>query len=70
MSHSLNPLQPLRDLDKTSPELCDQLRNILDSEEYKITVSNLEGEDLVELVDDLDEVCRCTVLARSLLMSA
>jgi len=70
MSHSLNPLQPLHDLDRFSPEFHDRLLDILDGEEYKRSVSELEDEDLAQLVDDLDEVSCRTALARSLLIPA
>ena len=52
----------LYSLARSSPEFHDQLRNILDSEEYKQSVTNLQGEDLVQLVDYLDEVHHCVTL--------
>ena len=50
-------LQQLHHLDRSSPDLNDQLSNVLYGEEYQKCVPNLQGEDLVWLVDYLDEVC-------------
>ena len=55
-------LQRLRHLDRSPSNFHDQLNNVLSSEEYELSVSNLEGNDLVLLVDYLDEVRRCVVL--------
>ena len=57
-SHGL--LQQLHLLSRTSPEFLDKLSSILYGEEYKRSVPNLRGDDLVWLVDYLDEV-RCHV---------
>ena len=55
---SPNPtvLQQLHRLDSSSSSFHIQLSNVLDSEQYERTVSNLEGNDLVSLVDYLDQV--------------
>jgi hypothetical protein len=57
-SHS--PLKRLRRLDRSSSEFQDQVSNILYGEEYKQWVPNIQGDDLVGLVDYLDKV-RCRV---------
>ena len=51
-------LQQLHNLNRSSPDFNDQLSNVLYGEEYQECVPNLQGEDLVWLVDYLDEVCR------------
>ena len=51
-----DPLKELRGLDKSSPEFHDQISDILHGEEYKQCVSDLQGDDLVWLVDYLDQV--------------
>ena len=60
---SQNLLQQLHHLDKSSSGFHDQLCNILYGEEYKQSVSNLQGGNLVELVDCLDKVRRCGALS-------
>jgi hypothetical protein len=50
--------QGLERLDRPSSEFNSQLSNILVGQEYKQCVPNLQGEDLVWLVDYLDKVCR------------
>jgi len=62
---SQNPLTQLRLLDTTSPTFYDQVSNILCGKEYIQWMSDLQGEDLVELVDYLDNVCRRVSLCRS-----
>ena len=49
-------LLQLRHLDKCSPEFHDQLCNVLYGEEYIKRVPDLQGDDLVWLVDYLDKV--------------
>ena len=55
-------LQLLRHLDRSSPKFHDQLSNIVHGGEYQGCVSNLQGDDLVWLVDYLDEVRRRVAL--------
>ena len=57
-SPGLPALQPLRHLNESSPGFHDQLSNILYGKEYEQCVPNLEGNDLVWLVDYLDKVRR------------
>ena len=57
-SPGLPALQPLRHLNKSSPKFHDQLSNLLYGKEYEQCVPNLEGDDLVWLVDYLDKVLR------------
>ena len=49
-------LEQLRRLDRSSSEFHDQLCNVFYGEEYQKCVPNLEGDDLVWLVDYLDGV--------------
>ena len=66
MSSSTPPaLQHLPYLDRSSSEFHDQLINILYGEEYQQYMQDLEGDDLVWLVDYLDKVCRYTALPHS-----
>ena len=51
-----NPLQQLRDLDSTSPHFHERLGKCLRGSEYQNAVPNLQGEDLVWLVEYLDGV--------------
>jgi hypothetical protein len=51
-------LQQLDLLDRSSPDFHDQLSNVLYGQEYQQCIPNLQGEDLVWLVDYLDKV-RC-----------
>ena len=63
---SPNPttLQQLRCLDRSSSNFHNQLTNVLYGEGYERSVLNLQGSDLVSLVDYLDKVCRpCHFLA-------
>ena len=64
MSHHLQ-LQDLGRLDRSSSEFGDELNNILCGAEYHECVPNLQGDDLVSVVDYLDMVCRCIVLTLS-----
>ena len=49
-------LQQLRHLDRSSPDFHDQLCVVFYGSEYSQCVLNLEGDDLVWLVDYLDKV--------------
>ena len=51
-------LQQLHRLDKSSSDFQDQLWNVLHGKEYIQCERNLQGEDLVWLVDYLDKVRR------------
>ena len=71
MSSSGPPvLQQLRHLDKSSPDFHDQLRKVLYGEEYMQCVPNLQGDDLVWLIDYLDKVCHRITSSYSQLKSA
>ena len=56
-----NPLQTLRDIDKTSPHFHNQLIDLLRGNEYQDVVPSLQGEDLAWLVNYLDNVSRHNV---------
>ena len=58
-------LQQLYRLDRSSSGFHYQLSGVLYSEDYKKCVHNLQGDDLVQLVDYLDKVRHCIVLLRS-----
>ena len=49
-------LQQLHRLDRFSSGFHDQVSNVLYGEEYKQCMPNLQGDDLVWLVDYLDNV--------------
>ena len=51
-------LQQLRLLDKSLSGFHDQLTEVLHGEGYQQRSPNLQGDDLVWLVDYLDQVCR------------
>ena len=71
MSSSGPPvLQQLRHLDRSSPDFHDQLRKVLYGEEYMQCVPNLQGDDLVWLIDYLDKVCHRITSSYSQLKSA
>jgi len=53
---SCDPLEQLRRLDGSSPKFHDQVSEILHGEEYKQWVSDIQGDDLVALVNCLDQV--------------
>ena len=59
-SPSSSTLQELHRLDRSSPDFQGQLSGILYGQEYVRCVPNLQGDDLVWLVDYLDKV-RCYV---------
>lgn len=65
----LDILQQLRNLDGSSPGFHKQLSNILYGEEYRQCAPNLQGDDLVWLVDYMDKVCRHAALPCSPLES-
>ena len=59
---SQNLLERFRRLDRSSSGFHDRLCNILYGEEYERFVGDLQGDDLVWLVDYLDEVsCRISL---------
>ena len=58
-------LQQLDRLDKSSSDFHDQLCNTIYGEEYVRCVPDLEGDDLVWLVEYLDKVCRRVVFLHS-----
>jgi len=62
---SRNPLGQLHYLDRSSSKFHDQLSDILCKAEYKQWVPNLQGDDLVGLVDYLAKVRRRISLPRS-----
>ena len=51
-------LQQLHHLDRSSPDFHDQLCNLFYGKEYSKCIPNLQGDDLVWLVDYLDKVRR------------
>jgi len=55
---SHNPLTQLHRLDTSSSTFQDQVSDILYGEEYKQWVPNLQGDDLMGLVDYVDNVRR------------
>jgi len=59
---SRNPLERLRCLDEPSHDFHGQLHTILHGEEYRQYVQDLHGDDLLQLVGYLDEVCRHAVV--------
>ena len=63
---SLSPpaLQQLHGIDRTVSGFPDELSNVLYGEEYQQSVPNIEGDDLVTLVDDLEGVSCRVVLHR------
>ena len=58
-------LEKFQNLHASSSELQDQLNDLLRGEDYQECVPNLEGDDLVWLVEYLDEVCRPIALPDS-----
>jgi len=63
-------LQQFYHLNRSSPQFHDQLTNMLHSKEYKESVPNLQGNDLIILADHLDKVFYSTPLSCSLLKPA
>ena len=53
---TLSPLKQLHDFDRASPQFHKQLSDFLCGNEYQSDVPNLQGEDLVWLVEYLDSV--------------
>ena len=66
---SLNSLRQLRRPDRSSSKFHNQLKDLLCGEEYKEWMSNVDGEDLVWLIDYLDKVHHPTAFPRSPLKS-
>jgi len=64
-SPSSSTLQQLYRLNRSSPDFHDQLCDVLYKEEYVRCVPNLEGDDLVRLVNYLDNVRRRIALPHS-----
>ena len=60
-SPTLPTLQQLDRLNRSSPDFQDQLGTVLSGKEYKRCVLNLQGDNLIWLVNYLDEACRCVV---------
>lgn len=56
-----NPFQQLRDLDTAQPQFRTQLIDFLHGDEYRNALPNLQGEDLVWLVEYLDSVSYQTI---------
>ena len=54
-------LQQLHNLDGSSPKFDFQLSRALYGDDYTQFVVNLQGDNLVWLVDFLDDVCHCAV---------
>ena len=69
-SPSLPVLQELHHLDRSLPDFQGQLSDILCGQEYKRCVPNLQGDDLVWLVEHLDKVRRRVARPHSPLKSA
>ena len=66
MSSPSSPaLQQLHHLDRSLPNFHDQLCNVLYGEEYTQCAPNLQGKDLVWIVNYLDKVRRHVLLPRS-----
>ena len=57
-SPNLMALQQLHRLNRVSPNFDDQLSDVPPGEQYERFVPNLQGSDLVLLIDYLDKVCR------------
>ena len=49
-----HPLQQLHNLNKTLPQFHEQLTNFLCGDNYQNSVSSLQGEDLMWLIEYLD----------------
>ena len=64
-SVSPQPLQRIHRLDRSSPMFHDQVCNILYGKEYQNCVPNLQGDDLVWLIEYLDKVHRHIALPHS-----
>jgi hypothetical protein len=63
--HSPPVLQQLDRLDRSSSRFEDQLRDVLYGEGYTRCALNLQGDDLVWLVDYMDNVRRWVTLLHS-----
>jgi len=64
-----NPLQRLRDLDRTSPQFHKQLIDFLRGSEYRDVIQSLQNEDLAWVVEYLDSVSLQTVFPHPALRS-
>ena len=64
---SYDPLQNLRDLDRTLPQFHNQLIDFLRGNEYRDVAPSLQGENLAWLVDYLDDVSLYAIPPRTLL---
>ena len=64
-----NPLQKLRDLDRTSPHFHKQLTDFLRGDEYRDAAPSLQGKGLVWFVNYPDNVDLRTVSSRSTLIA-
>ena len=60
-----NPLKQLHDLNRTLPQFHRQLSNFLHGDEYRNAIPNLQGEDLMWLVEYLDSVNSQTISPHS-----
>ena len=58
-------LQQLHRLDKFSPGFYNQLYNLLGGDEYVQCMQNIQGDDVIWVVEYLDKVRRRTALPRS-----
>lgn len=50
-------IQQLRALDRTSPQVPDQLSALFDEEKYRDNISSLPDQEAVWLVECLEDVC-------------
>ena len=53
---AFDPLQPLYDLDRSSPQFYNQLSDLFREQDYRDFILNLKGDDLARLVGYLDSV--------------
>ena len=60
-SPTLPALQQLDRLDSSSSDFHDQLVTVLSGQEYKLSLPDLQGGDLIWLVNHLDQVRRCVI---------
>ena len=62
---NLPALQQLDRLDSSSSNFHDQLVAVLSGQEYKLSIPNLQGSDLIWLVNHLDKARCCITHSRS-----